>query len=76
MSRTQKDSRRQQGTVIEVIKVGADAFDLLINHDVFRRNAPHAALPDWLCVSFGFCGEEYEAILQEIEREGRKVIVL
>lgn len=76
VSRTRKDSRRRQGTVIEVIKVGDDAFDLLLNHEIFRHNAPQAALPEWLCVRFGFCGEEYDAILQEIEQEGRKVIVL
>lgn len=76
MSRTRKDSRKQRGTVIEVIKVGDDAFDLLLNHQVFRRNAPQTALPEWLCVRYGFCGDEYEAILQEIEQEGKKVIVL
>jgi len=76
VSRTRKDSRKQRGTVIEVIKVGDDAFDLLLNHEVFRRNAPLAALPEWLCVNYGFCGDEYEAILQEIEQEGKKVIVL
>lgn len=75
MSRTRKDSRKQ-GTVIEVIKVGDDAYDLLLNHEFVRRNAPQAALPEWLCVGYGFCGDEYYAILQEIEQEGRKVIVL
>jgi hypothetical protein len=76
MGRTRKDSRKQQSTVIEVIKVGTDAFDLLLNHEVFRRDAPRDALPDWLCVRYGFCGDEYDAILQDIEREGKKVIVL
>ena len=72
MSRTRKDSRGQQGTVIEVIKVGDDVFDLLLNHETFRRGAPLAALPEWLCVRYGFCGDEYEAILQEVEREGKR----
>lgn len=76
MSRTQKDSRKHQSTVIEVIKAGSDAFDLLLNHEVIRRNAPQAVLSEWLCVRYGFCGEEYEAMLREIEQEGRKVIVL
>jgi len=62
--------------VIEVVKVSDDAFDLLINHELYRSNAPESALPEWLCVRYGFCGEEYKAILQEIQREGRKVIVL
>ena len=76
MSRTLKDSRKQQGTVIEVIKVGDDSFDLLLNHEIVRRNAPRDALPEWLCVRFGFCGDEFEAILREIEQEGKKVIIL
>jgi hypothetical protein len=62
--------------VIEVIKVGDDAFDLLVNHEVFRRSAPEAALPEWLCVRYGFCGDEYDAIFREIEAIGRKVIHL
>ena len=62
--------------MIEVIKIGDDAFDLLINHEVFRHNAPEAALPEFLCVRYGFCGTEYDAILQEIEANGRKVINL
>jgi hypothetical protein len=66
MSRTRKDFRNRQGTVIEVIKVGDDAFDLLVNHEVFRRNAPETALPEWLCVRYGFCGDEYYAILHQL----------
>jgi len=76
MSRTLKDSRKHRGTVIEVIKVGDDAFDLVLNHEIVRRNAPEAALLEWLCVRYGFCGDEYDAILQEVERDGRKVIAL
>ena len=76
VSRTRKDARGQQGTVIEVVKVGSDAFDMWINHEICQHNAPEAALPELLCIRYGFCGEEYEAILQEIEREGKKVIVL
>ena len=56
MSRTRKDSRQPQGTLLEVIKIGDDAFDLLVNHEVYRSKAPLAALPEWLCVRYGFCG--------------------
>jgi hypothetical protein len=76
LSRTRKDSRKQQGTVVEVIKVGDDSFDLLLNHEFVRRSAPRDALPEWLCVKFGFCGDEFEAILREIEKEGKMVITL
>ena len=76
MSRTRKDSRQHRGTLLEVVKIGDDAFDLLVNHEVYRSKAPLAALPEWLCVRYGFCGDEYEAILQEVERDGKKVITL
>ena len=76
MSRTRQDARRQLGTEIEVVKVGRDAFDLWINHEVFLRSTSETALRERLCVRFGFCGHEYEAILQEIESKGKKVIVL
>jgi len=76
MSRTSKDSRRQRDTVIEIVKVGVDSFDLLLNHELYRSSAPKAALPEWLCVRYGFCGDEYESILQTVECEGRKTIVL
>lgn len=76
MSRTRKDSRGHFNTTIEIIKVGEDAYDLLLNHEVFRIDAPESALPDWLCVRYGFCGEEYEDILREIKLNGKKVIVL
>lgn len=76
MSRTKKDSNKRRDTVIEVVKVGDDAFDLVLNHEVYRANAPLSALPEWLCVRYGFCGDEYKAIIRDIDRDGRKVIVL
>ena len=76
MTRTTEDSRKHKDTVIEVIKVGDDSFDLVLNHEVYRANALQSALPEWLCVQYGFSGDEYESILREIERDGRKVIAL
>jgi hypothetical protein len=76
MSRTQKDSRRSRDTVLEVASVGDDAFDLFLNRELYRSQAPESALPDWLCVRYGYCGEEYNAILQEVKQHGRKVVIL
>jgi hypothetical protein len=76
VSRTRKDSRKHQGTLLEIVKVDDEAFDLLLNHEVYRTRAPLAALPEWLCVRYGFCGKEYEAILEEVNRAGRKIITL
>jgi FMN phosphatase YigB (HAD superfamily) len=76
MSRTRKDAQKSRNTVLEVVKVGEDAFDLLVNHEVYRSNAPLDALPEWLCVRYGYCGHEYDAIIEELERNGRKAIEL
>ena len=76
MSRTLKDQRRRKDTVLELVRVGDDAFDLFLNHEIYRSQAPESALPDWLCVRYGYCGEEYNAILQEVKQLGRKVITL
>jgi len=74
VSRTRKDSK--QGTVIEIIRLGEDAFDLFVNHEVFRSDAREDALESFLCVRYGFCGDEYDAILEEIKTNGRVLINL
>ncbi len=76
VSRTLKDSRKIKDTVLEVVRVGDDAFDLFLNRELYRGHAPESSLSDWLCVRYGYCGEEYNAILQEVKLHGRKVIIL
>jgi hypothetical protein len=76
MSHTHKDSRKLRNTILELVRVGDDAFDLFVNNERYRSSAPLTALPEWLCEKYGYCGEEYDAILKELERNGRKVIQL
>ena len=70
MSRTHKDAK--QNRVLEVVKRQDGTFDLFLNHKLDRGQIPQSGLSEELCVRFGFCGEEYESIVRELDRSGRK----
>ena len=69
MSRTRKDSR--QGTVIEVIKREDGTYDLFLNRRLDLGRIHEDGLMEVLCVRFGYCGEEFDAIVGELARDGR-----
>jgi hypothetical protein len=69
MSRTRKDSR--QGTVIEVIRREDGAFDLFLNRKVDHECIHEDGLLDVLCVRFGYCADEFDAIRSELDQNGR-----
>jgi hypothetical protein len=69
MSRTRKDSR--QGTIIEVIKRQDGTFDLFLNHELYHECIHEDGLGDVLCVRFGYCAGEFDAILFELNKNGR-----
>jgi hypothetical protein len=75
VSRTQKDSKQTKNTVLEVVKKNDGTFDLFLNRELDHKNIPEAWLPEQLCVRFGFCGEEYDSILREVNQNGRATIV-
>ncbi len=70
MSRTRKDSP-SQGTVIEVRKRDDGTFDLFLNRRLDRERIHEDWLVEVLCVRFGYCQDEFEAILRELNRDGR-----
>lgn len=69
MSRTRKDAK--QGTVLEVIKQKDGTFDLFLNRRLNHGRIHEDGLMEVLCVRFGYCGEEFEAILIELTQNGR-----
>jgi hypothetical protein len=75
MSRTRKDSTSRRETVLEVVKNQDGTFDLFLNHNLDRPQVPEKCLPEWLCARFGFCGEEYESILQKVHSNGRATVI-
>jgi hypothetical protein len=70
VGQTWKDSK--QNRVLEVVKKPDGTFDLFLNRGLDRHEVPEVGLPEELCVRFGFCGEEYDLILRELNQRGRK----
>jgi len=73
VSLTRKDS---PGTnrVLEVVKRDDGTFDLFLNRKLDRNRIPERWLPDELCVRFGFCGDEYDAILRQLHDCGKATV--
>ncbi len=69
MSRTRKDLR--QGTVIKVVKRKDGTFDLFLNRELNQQGIHEDGLVDVLCVRFGYCADEFDAILIELSQTGR-----
>jgi hypothetical protein len=74
VSRTRKDSH--QNIVLEVVKKDDGTYDLFLNRNVHRTGISEDTLPRELCVRFGYCGEEYEEILRELNQAGKKKLFL
>ena len=72
MGRTRKDSN--QNTVLEVIKKYDGTFDIFLNRKLDHKASLEASLSEVLCVRFGFCGEEYDSLLREINQNGRATL--
>ncbi len=68
MSLTHKDSK--QGTIIELIQGQNGTFDLFRNHELEREGIHEEGLVNVLCVRFGYCGEEYDAMLHKLKQNG------
>jgi hypothetical protein len=69
MSRTQRFSRH--GTVMRVTKRDDGTFDLVLNRLLSQASIPMAALEKVLCVQFGYCQDEFAAIVSELDDTGR-----
>jgi hypothetical protein len=70
VSRTRRDSQ-PRNTIVELVRKIDGTFDLFLNTKLDRSNVPEQYLNDELCVRFGFCGEEYDAILSQVKQKGR-----
>jgi hypothetical protein len=71
LSRTRKDAIKNTNLVLEVVKRDDGTYDLFLNHSLDRSQIPEMWLPEELRARFGFCGEEYRAILREVNQSGR-----
>ena len=46
-----------------------------LNGELDREHIHEKWLNEELCVRFGFCGKEYDSILNELTKSGRKKLV-
>jgi len=72
LSRTRKDST--QNRVLEVVKRDDGTFDLFLDRTFYRSQVSEDWLPEELCVRFVFCGDECEAIVNELNQSGKKTL--
>ena len=77
MSKTFKDFARKASskTVIEVVANGGGSFEIILNQKVVRTGVEKKRLNDELCVKYGFCGNEFDAIMRELAECGRASVV-
>ena len=75
MSKTYKDSAGAATRYFDVVKRDDGTFDVYVNTDLLRSQISEQTLKDQLCVKWGYCGAEYDEILSEVERTGRKRIL-
>lgn len=76
MSRTDKDAAHSAKTVLKVTKREDGTFDIFLNQQLHRGTISETYLADELCARFGFCGEEYQSLVQEVHTIGSKTLVL
>lgn len=77
MGRTRKDSAeaKRTTTVLELVKRADGNFDLFLDGTLHRGDIQEVWLPEELSVRFGFCGDEYDAILLDVNESGRAKVV-
>jgi hypothetical protein len=69
ISRTRKDSL--QGTVFEIIKREDGTFDLYLNRELNHGRIHEDGLEEGVCVRFGYCLDEFDAFVSELNQNGR-----
>jgi hypothetical protein len=74
MGRTNKDSARNKGREI-VVRLAGDSFDVLLSGKLEYTQISERTLNDVLCKRWGYCGPEFDEILNEVRSAGQKTIV-
>jgi hypothetical protein len=75
MSYTFKNTTRKQ-RFLELVRRDDGTCDLFLDDPPDRSSIPTKWLQEELCARFGFCGEECESILREVNLAGRARLTL
>jgi hypothetical protein len=62
--------------VLEVIKNDDGTYEVFWKGEHVRSRVQEPWLNEELCVGYGFCGDEYEAIIRQLNDCGRATVVL
>ena len=78
MSRTHKDERNKKTVriALEVLKNDGGTYGVFYNGELARSGVQERWLNEELCVGFGFCGDEYLAIIRQLNDSGKATVVL
>jgi hypothetical protein len=78
VSRTHKDerSKKTMTIVLEVLKNGDGTYEVFSKGELVCTQVPERWLHEELCVGFGFCGDEYESIIRQLNDSGKATPLL
>jgi hypothetical protein len=78
MSRTRKDTARQQTYRTElIVSTNTDGtYEITLNGMLVGSHIPEGWLDDELCSKRGFCGEELASIKCQLAERGRAEMIL
>jgi hypothetical protein len=76
LSKTRKDSAKGRSYRVElsVVKNPDGTFEVVFNGEQVGTGVPEKWLDTELCTKYGFCGEEYEDILRQLNESGRAAL--
>ena len=78
MSRTRKDERFKKTVriVLEVLKNDDGTYEVFSKGELARSRVSERWLNRELCGGFGFCGDEYEDIIRQLNDSGKATVAL
>lgn len=77
MGRTHKDSLKSPVRhELQIAKNNDGTFDLLSGGKQTHAGISERSLNEELCVRYGYCGQEFISILDEVNSKGRKTLFL
>jgi hypothetical protein len=76
VGRTHKDGARQKThrVTLEVLRNPDGTYEIFFNGEHARSSVPEQWLNEELCVRYGFCGAEYDSIIQDLREHGKAAV--
>jgi hypothetical protein len=62
--------------VLEVLKNDDGTYEVFSKGELVRSRVQERWLNEELCVGYGFCGDEYDAILRQLNDCGKATVAL